>query len=386
MLLGQAERAAQNWFICERLQSKAVSLFAEVGDWRLWVMCNLALAATKLFQGGFVSTALILSRCETLSEESADAARAARGKRLKALLLTRQGRLVPARTALREAATLTLRTPDPRSRALLCEYTGEFRLAGGYLSRARRWLQRGYALAYRIPERDIMGETQRLLAEVEFQSKNTDHALELAEESLSAFEKMEDLYEVAVCRRVRGGILLHLGRTTEAIRDLERAVDFFIQMGERCEIYRAQRLLALARGEAIDDADTLIATLGRSYDAEGARLRAELEANEVDPIADLLNQPFQSTRGSAALGGAQEAGSDPSLDPGADGISPAPPNPTWPLTRAQIEESISLARVRTIQVLRGASNPGFLSCMARARSSAPRCSKSASSPRPISRS
>ncbi|MBK8231894.1 MAG: hypothetical protein IPK72_15230 [Candidatus Eisenbacteria bacterium] len=155
---------------------------------------------------------------------------------------------------------------------------------------------------------------------------------------------MEHLYELAVCRRVRGGILLHLGRTAEAIHDLERAVDFFTQMGERFEIYRAQRLLALARGEAIDDADTLIATLGRSYDAEGARLRAELEANEVDPIADLLNQPFPASRGRLPPGVAARTTAAPNLpghrtdtgtadtrDPAANTdptrVSPTPPGP-----------------------------------------------------------
>ena len=370
-LLSLVAKAQVDWNLAESLQRSGLQIYLGLSDIRRAAGALLNLVTLRMFRAAFVTAELALARATALADESGDGGRIARPARLGALLAARQ-KGKGSRRCFVHALGATLSTSDPRGRALLCEYTGEFRLAGGYLSRARRWLQRGYALAYRIPERDIMGETQRLLAEVEFQSKNTNRALELAEESLAAFEKMEDLYELAVCRRVRGGILLHLGRTAEAIHDLERAVDFFTQMGERFEIYRAQRLLALARGEAIDDADTLIATLGRSYDAEGARLRAELEANEVDPIADLLNQPFPADAGRFPAGsrGADHRGTD---DQGADGNASADtrdpaantdptrvsPNPTWPLTREQIEESISLARLRTIQVLRTATNPGF---------------------------
>ncbi|MBK8232962.1 MAG: sigma 54-interacting transcriptional regulator [Candidatus Eisenbacteria bacterium] len=358
-LIAQVERSDRNWSLADGMLSKALRILAEMCEFQGWMQSAINLAVTRMFRGGFLSAELLLRRAGALAEEYDDPIRIARVARLEALLLTRLPRRGAAKQAVHRALRATLRVPDPRGRAILCEYAGEFRLAGGYLSSARRWLTRGHARASRIPERDIMGETQRLLAEVEFQSKNVDRAFELAEASLAAFEKMEHLYEVAVCRRVRGGILLHLGRTAEAIHDLERAVEFFTQMGERFEIYRAQRLLALARGEAIDEADTLIATLGRSYDAEGARLRAELEANEVDSIVDLLNQPFQSRRGAAALDVAMDESAGSSPDPGTDHLPPAPPNPSWPLTREQIEESISLARLRTVRILRSAANPGF---------------------------
>ncbi|MBK8232785.1 MAG: tetratricopeptide repeat protein [Candidatus Eisenbacteria bacterium] len=344
-MLSLVERQGTAWSHADSLLAEALRMYGTLGAESAALTARLNLSSLRLFRGQFLLAEPSLKGATALAEELNEPARGLKLRTLRALLFTRTGRPGAARTEV--VATLAgLRSqPDPRTTAALCEYTGEFRLAGGYLSRARRWLQRGYALAYRIPERDIMGETQRLLAEVEFQSKNPGRALELAEESLAAFEKMEDLYEVAVCRRVRGGILLHLGRTAEAIHDLERAVDFFTQMGERFEIYRAQRLLALARGEAIDDADTLIATLGRSYDAEGARLRAELEANEVDPIADLLNQPFPADAGRFPAGsrGADGHGADTSSDTDTDTgtadtrdpaantdptrVSPTPPGP-----------------------------------------------------------
>ncbi|MBK8233149.1 MAG: sigma 54-interacting transcriptional regulator [Candidatus Eisenbacteria bacterium] len=369
-ILGQLETLGQNWGRCRAMQVRALRLFLEAGDLRSWLICALNMTTAHIFRGEFLSATALLRRCLPLAEELQLESRVARARRLLGLLLTRQVRHADARRAVREAIRATARVEEPRGRALLCEYVGEFRLAGGYLARARRWLTRGHFLAFRNAERDVMGETQRLLAEVEFQSKNTATALKLAEEAIDTFLRTGEVDELAVCRRVRGGILLHLGRTAEAVHDLERAVDFFTQMGERFEIYRAQRLLALARGEAIDDAETVIATLGRSYDAEGARLRAELEANEVDPIADLLKQPFPANANRLSAGGPQAAdhGADAATETDTAGntdltgnTDPAitPPNPTWPLTREQIEESISQARLRTIHLLRTATNPGF---------------------------
>ena len=287
-LLALVERTDLAFDRADAYHSKSLELSLQVGATALATVCSLNLSALRIFRGQFLGADALLRRAAGLAEEIDDLPRIARAVRLRVLFLVRCGLSRTARLTALNALKATQRAKNRRGLAIVCEYIGEFRLAQGQLDRARRWLKRGYQRAFVIPERDIMGETRRLLAEIELQTGNIEQAIAIAEETLAAFEKMEDRYEVAVSRRVLGAALLRAGRNAEAIEHLTRAIEFFEKMSERFEIYRAQALLAVARDEFDGESDAILQSGGRAYDEQGALLRAEAEraAGEVSPEAE----------------------------------------------------------------------------------------------------
>jgi DNA-binding NtrC family response regulator len=92
------------------------------------------------------------------------------------------------------------------------------------------------------------------LAELDLALQDAETALARVEKCLADFESMHDVYEVAVCRRVRCQVLLALGRTSEARDDYALALKFFDSVGELFESARTRRLQsALEHGEVIWD-------------------------------------------------------------------------------------------------------------------------------------
>jgi predicted negative regulator of RcsB-dependent stress response len=133
-----------------------------------------------------------------------------------------------------------------RAHALACEYLGEFSLGEQRLRSASLWLRRAIQLAEPRGLRDIVGEATCRLAELDLALQHPEDALARVETCLADFESMNDVYEVAVCRRVRGQALLALGRADEARIDFEKALEFFDSVGEQFESLRVRRLLQAA--------------------------------------------------------------------------------------------------------------------------------------------
>lgn len=273
-LLGITERMAADWRIAEACHSKAARRATELGDLKLLCACATNLGVVRLFSGHFIGAEASLKWAIAVASEVNDVSTTARLHRLMALLRTRLGSFDEARDRFLDALRFTARTRDRRSHSLFCEYIGELRLAQGLHARARRWLSRGYRLASRVPEPDVMGECQRMLAEVELQGGNVDAAIQMASSALRAFQAHDDKYEIATTQRVLGAVFLRKGLIADAVTNLTEAIAFFEGADEQFEIFRAQALLSSARGEFGRDAVAMQLSGGRLNDPVGAKRRA----------------------------------------------------------------------------------------------------------------
>src|SRR5690606_18155648 len=111
-----------------------------------------------------------------------------------------------------------------RCQALTCEYLGELGLSDQRWTSAYHWLTRAVRMGQQWEMWDVVGEASCRLAEWELAHRRPAAALTRVEACLADFERMSDVYEIAVCRRVRGQTLVALGRVQEAIRDFDLAL------------------------------------------------------------------------------------------------------------------------------------------------------------------
>jgi len=274
MMIGLNAKAGRDWDEAEALHGAAVDLYQRHGLVQNLIVAMANLSVLRLFRGHFQSAEFALMRTLALAEECGDDVRRLVAIRDRALTLARTGRLETARSEFNHALTLTRRHGTPRHHALLHEYLGELALHEGRLGVARRWLKKGYELARRTPELDIMGETRCRLAEVELRAGNVELARAIIDECLADFEKMEDLYEVAVCRRVRGEVLSAQGADDEARTAWEQALEFFEAIGER---YEREKVVRLLRGDS---------AVGAAGGSDNLPPTPEVHSLDLAPISD----------------------------------------------------------------------------------------------------
>jgi len=151
---------------------------------------------------------------------------------------------------------------------------------------------------------EVVGEASCRLAEWELAHRRPAAALTRVEACLADFERMSDVYEIAVCRRVRGQTLVALGRVQEAIRDFDLALEFFSAAREEFESLRVECLKRAAlRGEVVWDVRAEMRKLAADpVNLTGTRQEAKEPADvlweeQSDPPQDPSTQRIGRSRG-----------------------------------------------------------------------------------------
>lgn len=291
--LGLVEQSTLDWTKADALLLEASRIQSEEGSGRKELTTLVNLANLRLIRGQFTLCLNAAQRAARLAEELSEHRRAGLAQILLSWASLRLGRYKTAgRQLLRVRKGASVRG-ELRTFALTHEYLGELALRERRLGAARRWLKRAYRLIESVPDRDIMGEVQCRLAEVELQSGNTELALDLVITARAAFEKMNDCYEINVCKRVHGQVLLTLDRRAEAIEVLDEALAFFRQVDERFESYRVERLLDAAHsGGKAEDVDLINLPL----DDEGIPDYVEEQEAVPEGMAADVTAPNVNTR------------------------------------------------------------------------------------------
>ncbi|MCA9730432.1 MAG: sigma 54-interacting transcriptional regulator, partial [Candidatus Eisenbacteria bacterium] len=104
-------------------------------------------------------------------------------------------------------------------------------------------------------------------------------------------ESMNDVYEVAVCRRVRGQALLALDRVDEARQEFAKALQFFDSVGEKFESLRIKRLR-----QAADHGDIVWDIRAAMRDGATSVSSPDQEQDEPAPAATVAARPAPSRR------------------------------------------------------------------------------------------
>ena len=242
-VLSLVEKCSDRWDRCESLTLQALETYRDISKPFKILAATNNLAVLRSFRGWFESAIDPAQRAVSLSDEVGDTRMKTSARQTLALILIRTGKCDLARGPLATAFRLSAVQPNPRYRALTCEYAGELAFRDGRLDDASRWLARGTKAAAINPDEDVLGEIEARAAEVALARGKSHEALELAERALVRFTRAGDAYEIAVAKRVRGEILISLGRVEEARRDLVDSLDFLNRISERFEFARATELL-----------------------------------------------------------------------------------------------------------------------------------------------
>lgn len=250
--LGRCERSDGHWDNAVAMFEHAIRLFEKAADPRGIGVACARLGILRLFRGHFGAGISSLQRAILLGHETGDSNvhmyRAAIG------LLYVRTEAPHARSYLARLFWSNRRLRLARPQALTCEYLGELALSERRWKPALRWFHRAIEIAEPSGLRDVVGEATCRLAELDLAQERPAEALRRIDACLADFESMEDVYEIAVCRRVRGQALLALGRTDEAIQEFELALKFFDSVGEQFESLRVQYLASAAiQGKVVLD-------------------------------------------------------------------------------------------------------------------------------------
>lgn len=255
-VLALIEKCSDRWDRSEALTLQAVETYRDSSKPFKVLAATNNLAVLRIFRGWFESAMDPAHRAIRLAEEVGDLRLRTGTRIMLAVLQIRTERFLEARKTLAEALGLARTQATPRYRALACEYAGELALREGRLDDARRWLARGSVAAALNPDNDVLGEIDARAAEVALAEGAETKALELVDRALTRFTKANDAYEIAVARRVRGEILIAMGRGEEARGELLEAQDFLARISERFESVRVTNLLQRLEGRRTSEADT----------------------------------------------------------------------------------------------------------------------------------
>lgn len=290
--LGRCDRVDGRWDRAIALSEHAIRIFEQSGDLRgVSVECG-QLGALRLFRGFFATAANNLDRALTLGLETGDSNVPIYLSAI-GLLHVRTGR-IDAEAHLLRAFRTARKSQSTRCYALTCEYLGEWSLGQRRWKSASLWLHRAIQLSGPAGFRDIVGEATYRLAELDLALRKPVDALRRVEVCITDFESMSDVYELAVCRRVRGQALLALGRVREAQEDFEKGLEFLNSVGETFESSRILKLKdAAERGDIIWDIRT---SSRRSRDEEGLGTGPSLNRNDEEFVTP---EPANSRRGTS---------------------------------------------------------------------------------------
>ena len=157
-----------------------------------------------------------------------------------------KGNYPAARELYQEAHSLIQAGDMYRDRSIYHEYMGDLMLALGDYNMARQHYGYSLEIGYRIaPKSAIISQTERRLAELEFDCHNYALAAEHAARAEEVAQQVGEVVEIAAARKILAALAVREGKETVAVKLFDQSIAALESCG--CLSERAQALFVAGR-------------------------------------------------------------------------------------------------------------------------------------------